>query len=76
MTRRDRRKHEEAGWLSRLENNRRKEENRERGRGRVESRPGWDNQILDEVACVDPLKRRERCIRGGKEGEDRGEPSL
>lgn len=47
MTRRDRRKHEEAGWLSRLENNRRKEENRERGRGRVESRPGWDNQILD-----------------------------
>lgn len=29
MTRRDRRKHEEAGWLSRLENDRRKEENRE-----------------------------------------------
>lgn len=33
MTRRDRRKHEEAGWLSRLENNCRKEENRESGGG-------------------------------------------
>lgn len=31
MTRRDRRKHEEAGWLSRLENNRRKEGKKESG---------------------------------------------
>lgn len=41
MTRRDRRKHEEAGWLSRLENNRRKEGKKgEWGGGRVDSCPG------------------------------------
>lgn len=71
MTRRDRRKHEEAGWLSRLENNRRKEENRESG-GIEETN---ECLILCATTRRDPLKRRERPHpwRKGRRGQRRDE---